>query len=57
MQGVPLAASIFTGIPVVAQSYNAFDFLSSFFFLHYKMEKLRNSTKWSLGPQQHDNLL
>ena len=30
-------------------------FLSSFVFLRHKMEKLRNSTQWSLGPQHHDN--
>ena len=46
---------LFTGIPVVAQSYNAFIFLSSFFALRHKMEKLRNSTQWSFDPQQHDN--
>ena len=27
------------------------------FFLRHKMEKLRNSTQWSLGPQHHDNQL
>ena len=30
-------------------------FLSSFFFLRHKMERLRNRTQWSLGPQHHDN--
>ena len=28
-----------------------------FFFLRHKMEKLRNSTQWSLGSQHHDNQL
>ena len=30
-------------------------FFVFFFFLRHKMEKLRNSTQWSLGPQHHDN--
>ena len=37
---------VITGIPVVAQSWNAFVFLSPFFFLRHKMEKLRNSTQY-----------
>ena len=30
-------------------------FFVVFFFFRHKMEKLRNSTQWSLGPQHHDN--
>ena len=30
-------------------------FFFFFFFLRHKMEKLRNSTQRSLGPQHHDN--
>ena len=40
------------GIPVTLLTGSS---LSSFFCLRHKMEKLRNSTQWSLGPQHHDN--
>ena len=44
----------FTGIPVVVIKRFCF-FCRFFFFLRHKMEELRNSTQWSLGPQNHDN--
>ena len=40
---------------VFLKFYLVLDLSSFFFFLRYKMEKLRSSTQRSLGPQHHDN--